>query len=137
MAWVRERFRDARPEDEGGLPEYIFAVNHSEEDGEARTYDVRRTATTGGTTFVRQVGESSPRVLRYSGVIFDPSQYDAMLDYFKASRTRTVFFREYTGEEHEVIVTGFNPMRVYTVRNPRHPSLTHYWRYDIEMEVIA
>lgn len=130
---MRERFRDGA----GVLPTYEFEVNHYEEEQAQRTHGMRRTANTSGTGYVRQQGGKSPDILSFSGAILTQSQYDAMVDYFEACSTRTVFFREYTGEEREVIITSFAPRRIATAKNLREPSLMHYWRYSIEMEVVA
>jgi hypothetical protein len=136
MAAVREQFRDGA----GLLAPYIFEVNHSEEDETEQTRNMSRqaltTVTTGGPKFVLQQGESTPRVLRYKGTILTLTQFDAMQAYFQACDTRTIFFRDVSGVEYEVIVTRFSPLRKRTLRNPREPTLLWFWSYTLEMEII-
>lgn len=140
MTIVRERFRDAiyvEGPPQVGLAPYDFEVNHDEEDGLDLTRNISRQAVTTGPAFVLQQAPSSRGTLRYSGTILTQSQYDAMKAYFDACLTRTVFFRDFTNVEYEVVVTRFNPQRRRAAKNPRSPSLMHYWTYSLEMEVIA
>lgn len=130
---MRERFRDGA----SILSEYEFAINHWTEQPDDQRRSIQRTAPTSGTGFVRQQGDSSPQVLKYGGTIMTQAQKDAMQAYYEACNTRTVFFREYTGVEHEVVITGFSVTRVPVLWNSRDTSLKHIWRYDLEMEVIA
>lgn len=130
---MREQLRDPL----GLLATYVFEINHSTEDANDRRREVQRSANTAGTGFVRQQGATSPDVKKWSGTILTQAQLDAMNAYFAACSTRTVFFRDYTGVEWEIVITGFSTTRVPTLRNPRDPTLLHYWHYTIEFEVIA
>lgn len=130
---MRERFRDGA----AVLSTYEFAINHWTEQPDEQRRNVQRTAPTGGTGFVRQQGDSSPRVLKYGGTIMTQAQYDAMQSYYEACNTRTVFFRNYQGVENEVLITAFSARQEPVLYNSRAPSLSHVWRYDLEMEVIA
>lgn len=130
---MREQFRDGS----GELATYPFEVNHSDEEGRDYNRSIERTAVTTGPKFVLQQGETAAGVLSFTGTFFTQAQHDAMKAYYDACSSRTVFFREWTGVEHEVIVTRFNPVRHRTLRNPRDPSLLHYWSYTLEMEVIS
>jgi hypothetical protein len=137
---MRERFRDAANA-MGSIPNpYDFQINHSDEEPEERTRNVERSATTTpaptGPVFVLQQGESGPPVKRYHGTILLPAQLAAMQAYYDACSNRTIFFRDFTGVEFEVLITRFSPQRQRTLRNPRDRTLLHYWTYDIEMEVI-
>lgn len=129
---VRERFRDGA----GVLATYTFQVNHSEEQTNDQGRTIERQAVTTGPRFVLQQGEATPRTFKFSGTIFLQAQLDAMQSYFDACSTRTVFFRDYTDVEFEVIVTRFDYQRKRTLRNPRDSTLQHYWIYNLEMEVI-
>lgn len=131
---MRERFRDAAP---GGVGTYEWTVGHYEEQGRDRRHNIERSAPTSNVGFVRQQGEASPTLLRFEGTILTVEQYDKFNAFFDACRTRTIFYRDYTGVEVEVLITHFDPRRVAVVQNPRDPSIMHYWRYTIEMEVIS
>lgn len=130
---MRPRFRDGA----AILPDYDWEIGHWEEQGQALTHNIERTATTDGVGLVRQQGDPSPELLRFQGTILTQDQYDKMRAYWAACTNRTVFYRDYTGVEYEVIVTAFDPQRVPVLKNLRDPSIMHYWRYSIEMEVIA
>lgn len=129
---MREQFRDGA----ALLATYQFEVNHSEEEAPEQARTIDHQAVTTGPAFVIQQGESNPPTLKYSGTIFQPAQLAAMQSYYDACNSRTVFFRDYTGVEYEVIVTRFDVVRKRTLRNPRDTSLLHYWTYTLEMEVI-
>jgi hypothetical protein len=134
---VRERFRDAADAMPPGVPNpYSFQINHTDEEAIDQTRNLTRQAVTTGPTFVLQQGESSPRVLRYTGTILDPAQLDAMQAYYNACATRTVFFRDVHDVEYEVLITRFAPQRMRTLRNPRQIDLLWFWRYTLEMEII-
>lgn len=129
----REQFRDPL----GALPTYQWAVNHSEESANEQTRNIEDTANTAGTGYVRQQGTSSPEIRRWSGTILTKAQHDAMQDYYAACSSRTIFLTDFTGEEREVVITGFNVTRKPTLRNPRDASIPfHYWTYELTMEVI-
>ena len=135
---VRERFRDAADLMPVGIPNpYEFQVNHSEEEAIDQSRNLTRQAVTTGPKFVLQQGESSPRTLRYLGTILLPAQLNAMQAYFLACDTRTIFFRDVSGSEYEVLITRFSPQRKPTLRNPRSLSLLWFWNYTLEMEVIG
>jgi hypothetical protein len=131
---AREQLRDPL----GILATYQLQINHYEEAGNEQTRNVERTANTAGTGFVRQQGASTPEVRRWSGTILTKDQHDQMQAYYLACSTRTIFFTDFTGEEREVVITGFNPVRKATLRNRRDPSIPyHYWTYEITMEVVG
>ena len=128
-----ERLRDGA----SILATYEFDVNHHEEEDSGQSRNITRTAPTSGVGFVRQQGISAPFTKKYVGTILRQSQYDAIQAYYEACANRTVFFRDYTGEESEVVIITFSTTRVAVLRNPREPSLMHIWKYRLEMEVIA
>jgi hypothetical protein len=134
---VREQFRDPAGL-MGAIPNpYPFEVNHTEEEAVDQTRNLTRQAVTTGPKFVLQQGESMPRTMRYTGTILTPEQLAAMQAYYDACETRTIFFRDVSGAEYEVLITRFAPQRRRTLRNPRAPSLLWFWTYTLEMEVIG
>ncbi len=117
---------------------YNWPVNHSEE-GEA---GVARSVTHGarsGNGLVSQQADDQPLVLKYTGTIFHLAQVQEMLAWYLLCRTQTIYFTDFAGEEFEVIVTAFRPVRKRTLRNPRDfaNAPLWYWSYEIEMEVVA
>lgn len=133
MAYVRARFRDPA----AVLADYTWEVMWNEEEGSGRARNVERTAVTSGVGFVRQQGEDSPELFRFSGTILKQNQYDKMLAYYEASRLRTIKFLDFTNVEHEVLITKFDTRRRRTLKNPRDSSINlHFWEYTIEMEKV-
>lgn len=131
MAVPRERFRDGA----SILATYEFDVNHDAEEPAGQTRNMTRSAPTGGVGFVRQQGDASPNVKRFTGSILRQEQIDAMQDYFDACSNRTVFFRDVDGTENEVIVTVFDYTRVRG--HNRRGGLPYKWTFRLEMEIIA
>lgn len=132
MPGPREQFRDGA----GALPTYSFTVNHRDEEPQEQTRNVSREAVTTGPRFVLQQGEPSPRVLRYTGSILTMEQLTAMQAYYDACATRTVFFRDVSGIEYEVLITRFAPQRKPVLYNTREPTLRWFWAYSLDMEII-
>lgn len=129
---MRERFRDGA----AILADYSFDINHKEEDGNEQRRNITRTANTANVGFVRQQGDKSPVVLKFLGTIMKQDQKDKMESFYAACDNRTIFFRDYTGVEYEVLITTFDTTRKSTIKNGRDPSIMHYWTYRLEMEVI-
>lgn len=144
---IAERFRDPI----GVLPNYEFHVNHETEEGQERRISVETTAPVSGVGFIRQQGAASPQILKYSGTILRQDQHDAMDAYFSACAgvngtgaavaggSRTVFFRDFTGVEVEVLITAFNPVRKRVAWNQQDSvnAPHHIWTYTLEMQVIG
>lgn len=133
MAYVRDRFIDPT----GVLATYDWQVNHSDEEDSEFRRNLERTSTTSGVGFVRQQGEDSPILIRWTGTALHKNQMATMIDYYNACKTRTIHLRDFEGYKYEVIVTDLNYKRVRTLRNPRDPSIPlHYYTYSINFEVI-
>lgn len=130
---MQERFRDGA----SVLSTYSFDIGHHEEDPDDQRRNITRTARTDGVGFVRQQSDKSPQTFKFAGTIMKAEQKTAMQGYFDACDNRTVFFRDYTGTEYEVLITVFSCTRVPVLRNMRDPSIMHIWKYNLEMEVIS
>lgn len=134
MAYVRAKFHDAA----AILADYELQIMWDEEEGQERTRNVERTAVTAGVGVVRQQGEDTPRLFRFSGTALHQNQVDKIDAYYGACATRTVFFTDFDGTVHEVLITKWNPKRVRTLKNPRDSSIPlHYYQWELEMEKIA
>lgn len=116
---------------------YDWVLNHSDEEESGHTTTVNRTANTGGTGLVRQQGDDGPWLLRYTGTILDRSQHQAMMRWKQISRGQTIYFKDYDGQEYEVVINQYTARRVRVLRNRRDPSMPfHRFEYTIEMEVV-
>lgn len=132
---ARPRFRDSATVNP--LATYEWEVGHNEESSGLMTYNLERTAVTTGVGYVRQQGAPTPKTLDFSGSILTQAQYDAMVNYYKACETRTIFYRDVDNTEYEVLITSFNPTRIRVAFNSRSPGLLWKWKYQITMEILS
>lgn len=118
---------------------YDWQVNHSEEDEFGKRRNIEHGALTNGTGLVRQQSNDSPMILHLKGVIFHQAQYEEMIAWWKLCETQTIYFLDFAGDEYEVIISEFLPVRERTIKNPRDFANAPYWfwRYDLTMEVIT
>lgn len=118
---------------------YSWPFNHSEESEFGKSRNIEHGGNTGDVGFVRQQSDDSPLVLRFSGTILVKAQLTEMLAWFEICKRRTIHFKDFAGDEYEVIITKFVPTRRPTVRNPRDPTNapTWYWHYEIDMDVVT
>lgn len=117
---------------------YDWHVNHDEEENFGKRRNIEHTANVSGWGLIRQQGDDSPVVIRLSGKILHRAQI-TQFDYWMARcRYESIHFRDFAGEEYEVIITAFEPKRVRTLFNPRDQTNAPlwYWTYTMEMEVL-
>jgi hypothetical protein len=118
---------------------YDWEINHSEE-GEA---GVARTITRGGkssgTGLVRQQADDQPMVFQFQGTIFKKSHLEEFIKWYVLCKSQTIFFKKYSGDEFEVIITEFKPVEKKTLRNPKDfaNAPLWYWTYTMTIEVIT
>lgn len=128
----------------GGIGEYVWHLNHEAEDEAGAEVNVQRTAPVGGIGFARQIGEESPKLLRWRGTILQRTQLQSMWDYFaicagRSGPRRTIHLVDFSGARFEVLFTRFNPVRQRATRNPRGANENekrYYWTYDLQFEVV-
>jgi hypothetical protein len=130
--------------DPANAEEYPWPINHNEEDTFGKTRSIDHTAPTArasdpGVGLVRQQSDDSPMVLKLKGTILDPTQEDAFIDWWTRSRQRTIFFRDFTNAEYEVIITAYEPQRIRCAQNARGGTRWpyHYVNYTLTMEVLT
>ena len=110
---------------------------HETEDATEKLRQVERTANTAGVRLVRQQGDDGPLIFRYTGTIMRRADYRKFWYFFMLSRTQTIYFRDFDGNEYEVQIIAFRPTRTRTLRNMRDSSIPHhYWKFAIEIEVL-
>lgn len=117
---------------------YSWQINHSEEQEFGKRRNVSHGALTNGTGLVRQQSDDSPLILQLKGTIFHLVQFEEMIAWWKLCEKQTINFKDFSGDEYEVIITEFLPVRERTVKNPRDYANVPYWfwKYDITMEVV-
>lgn len=130
---MRERFTNP-----ANASYYDWPINHDEEAEFGKGRNIEHGANTANTGFVRQQSDDSPLVIKISGAILTVAQHEEFRDWFILSEGQTIYFRDFYGDEYEVIFTAYKPTRKRTVRNPQGGTVNpyHWYRYDIEMEVV-
>lgn len=118
---------------------YDWPVNHSEEEPTGKTRSITRAANTGNVGAVRQQGDDGATVLSYTGTINTRAQLQQFWAWYVLSRTQTIYFTDYDGQEYEVQITGFQPKRVRKLTSvSRDAGMPHhYYTYTITMEVLG
>jgi hypothetical protein len=119
---------------------YEWVINHREEEEFGRERDIEVTAPTGrgNIPHIRQQGDDSPLRKTLQGVILDPGQHDAFVLFWNISRFQTIYFRDFTGEESEVLITAYKPTKHGVLRNARGGAVmpNFIYRYTITMDVL-
>lgn len=133
------RYPNKFEDPKGGKTTYEWLINHNEEEASGKRRNITRSANTDGTGLVRQQGDDSPLVFKWSGTMLHNSQVKEMAEWMELSRTQTIYLEDFANDKYEVIITAFEPKRIRTMRNPRasgDPERLYYWTYTIELEVI-
>lgn len=117
---------------------YDWLINFSEEDEFGKSRNIEHGASTSDLGFVRQQSDDGPLIIRVRGTILTLAQFTEFKEWFALCRTQTINFRDFADDEYEVIITKFMPTRQRTIHNPRDFANIpyHYWKYELEMEVI-
>lgn len=135
MAYGRVRLTDPAP---GGLGFYDFQVNYNSEEEVGKERSIERTANTGMTGAVRQQGDDGPLIFRFTGTILHKAQHQALRNFYEASKSRTIIFRDFEGEEHEVLITAYKAKRKAVVHNSKDVANArlHIYEYTMSLDVI-
>lgn len=121
---------------------YDWPVNHDEEDSFGKERAITEAAPTAhgnvpGVGLIRQQGDEAGMRLKLSGSILDPDQLRMMWAFFEATRVNSIFFRDFAGDEYEVLITAYKAPRTRVARNPRDPAHPWIWHYTLTMEVVT
>lgn len=119
--------------------EYVWARNHETEEASGKAREITGTANTGLTGRVRQQGDDGSLVLKLGGRITHRDMLVQFWHWYALSRTQTIYFRDFDGDEYEVQITSFQPKRVRKLRavSPDPAMQTYYVEYTLEMEVYG
>lgn len=119
---------------------YNWHTNHDPQGEEmaGKSRAVTRVSNTSSSGVVLQQGEDGSYVIKLSGRIDMRAQFVQFWTWFKLSKTQTIYFRDFDGQEFEVMVTALQTKRVGKLGpSGRDPSVPHHtWQYSIEMTVI-
>lgn len=130
---VRNRFTDPLT---GSF--YDWQVNHSTENAFGKARQVTESANTANTGLIKQQGDASPLQIKLAGTILHLAQHKEFIRFWELCESQTIIFRDFTGDEYEVMITSYLPLRKRTIRNPRDfaNAPLWYWSYDLEMDVV-
>lgn len=131
---VKNRFLDP---DTGDT--YTWAINEGWDGHDTTGIDNASTwsATTGGSA-IPQFGESQPERVTLRGTILHEAQHQAFLDWAALSALHSIYFRDFTNVEKEVVIVRYKPTRVGVGRNTSDPSIPHHiYRYELEFLVLG
>lgn len=122
----------------GVLPTYQWDIGFDTEQDGGRDLGVSSTANVANTRVIVQQGDMAPITFNYSGSILRRSQVVAMWQWFNLCRDQTILFTDFAGDEYEVVITSFKPLRRAGV-NPRDPAGAPlwYWTYTLTMTVVG
>jgi phage-related protein len=113
---------------------YVWPVNHSEEsDSTGKSRSISYGGNTGQTGLVAQQGDTQPLEFHLHGSILEEAQYEAFIDWYNRCEDRTIFWTDPAGDQYEVQITDYKPVRKRTIKNPRGGSKAQYWFWEYEM----
>lgn len=118
---------------------YAWPINHLTEESAGRSRPITRGAPTGSNVGLnRQQGDPSPATLRFTGTMLTKAQHDETIRWWAKCDTHTIYFKDFSGAEYEVLITNFDPKRRAVARNHKDLANAPTWVYDytIEMEVL-
>lgn len=117
---------------------YDWQVNHSTESAFGKSRQITESANTANTGLIKQQGDSAPLRMKLQGTIFHKAQHEEFVKYWQLCESQTIIFKDFTGDEYEVLIVSYDPVRKRTVRNPRDfaNAPLWYWTYEMELEVI-
>lgn len=117
---------------------YQWPVNHSSEGEAGLSRSITLGANTANTGLVRQQGDDQPLTFTLTGTIFQTAQLEAFIDWYILCKTQTIYFKKYSGDEFEVIITEFKPTEKKTLHNPKDSEAPlWYWEYTMTIEVVT
>lgn len=122
----------------GDRATYSWVVNHSDEEDFGKERSIETGANTANTGLVRQQSDDKPMVIRVQGTILHAAQHQEFIAWWKLCGSQTIYFTDFAGDEYEVLLTSYRPLRKRTIRNPRDYANAPlwYWTYEMEMQVI-
>lgn len=125
----------------GGLGTYAFDINHLEEDeyGNERQLTVTRNTSDG--IAMTQQGDSAVQTKVLKGTILKESQHAALAAFAKKSGrldpTNTLIYRDFYGEEFEVLIQSYKVTPVRLSQNRRDPTMRrHKITYTLVLLII-
>lgn len=116
---------------------YQWPINYAEMEEFGRERAIEATANTGNVGLVRQQGADQPMIFRVTGTILTEAHYQAFWLWWTLSNTQTFYFTDVDGDQYEVQITSYKPVKKRAASNPKGGATnpTWYWTYTMEMTV--
>lgn len=118
---------------------YSWPLNHEKEEKGGKQRNVTSTAPTGNVGLVREVNEVGPLTITWKGKVFTKAQVTEMWRWFQLCNSQTIFIRDFSGEEYEVLIEDFDPVKVAVARNlhDQANAPTWIWEYTFSFTVLG
>lgn len=122
-------------------------INHNDETGTAakgggqggleRNYTI--SAPVSGGIHIRQEGAPDPLSFSWKGTALTRAQHQQFLAWYKLCDTQTLYLRDFSGDEYEVVITAYIWSRKPVAQNRNDMTNASTWVYDfqIDLDVIA
>lgn len=125
----------------GGLGTYEFEINHQDEEEYGNERQLTVTRNTADGIAITQQGDSAVQQRTLTGTILTKDQHEKLAAFTKKSGrldpTNTLIFRDFFGEEYEVLIQAYRVKPVGVMRNPRDPGMRkHILRFTMVLLII-
>lgn len=121
---------------------YDWAINHNDETGTAskgggqggleRNYTV--SAPTSFGIAIRQQAANDPLTFSWKGTALTRFQHQEFLRWYQKCSAYPIFLRDFSGDEYEVLITAYIPVRKAVVANRNDLTNAATWVYDYQID---
>lgn len=117
---------------------YDWQVNHNDEGEFGKDRNITESAPTGTIGLIKQQGEQAPLVLELKGKILHKNQHNNFIYFWQICDEHSIYFRDFAGNDFEVLITAFKPIRKPCARNLADIANMELFTidYTLRMEVL-
>lgn len=119
----------------GHVPTYQWTINHTEEEPVQNGRQMSDGAPTSDIGLLPQQGVPTPLVFHWKGTIFTQQDKDTMDVWFNLCEFQSIFLKDFTGSEYEVLITDF-PVQRKGVKWNHRGQVPWLWEYTIIIRVL-
>lgn len=121
--------------------DYSWDTNHTTEESPGKSRTINHAGSTSRTTntgLVKQQGDDGPLLIKLKGTMFKLTQVEYTIGFWQLCNSQTIYYKDFSGSEYEVIITSFVPVKKGVAKNPRDKvnAPLWIWEYSIDMEVV-
>jgi hypothetical protein len=117
---------------------YPWPVNHEKEEKGGKQRNVTNTAPTGNVGLVKEINSSGPVTMTWKGKIFTKAHMTAMWRWWQLCESQTIFLQDFAGDEYEILIEEFDPVRLGVSRNlhDQANAPTWIWEYTFSFSIL-